>query len=69
MYEFQDFCTQWSERVKSNEKTRQVVYIIKETDLFKSLFIILKTLSSGILEKEHWKNFWTILKSDRQIPP
>jgi hypothetical protein len=29
--------------------SRQVVYIIKETDLFKSLFPLLKTLASGIL--------------------
>lgn len=49
--------------------SRQVVYIIKETDLFKSLFAILRTLSSGILEKQHWRQFWASLKSDRTFSP
>jgi dynein heavy chain 2, cytosolic len=47
--------------------SRQVVYVIKETDLFKSLFPLLKTLSSGILERDHWKQFWTLLKADRAL--
>jgi len=45
--------------------TRQIVYVIKETDLFKSLFILLRTLSSGILEKDHWKQFWSLIRAER----
>lgn len=67
MYAFQDFCIEWSEKVKGKEMSRQIVYIIKETDLFKTLFSLLKTLSSGILEREHWKQFWTIIKSERSL--
>jgi len=29
MYEFQDYCINWSEKVKGKEMSRQVVYIIK----------------------------------------
>ena len=49
--------------------SRQAVYVIKETDLFKSLFPLFKTLSSGILERDHWKQFWTLLKADRALSP
>lgn len=49
MYEFQDYCIKWSDKVKGQEMSRQIVYIIKEIDLFKSLFSLFKTLSSGIL--------------------
>ena len=45
--------------------TRQIVYVIKETDLFKTLFILLRTLSSGILERDHWKQFWTLIRAER----
>ena len=62
MYEFQDMCTEWHEKVKKMEKTRQVVHIIKEIDLFKSIFTVLRTLSSGILEREHWREFYTVIK-------
>lgn len=50
------------------EKTRQVIHIIKEIDLFKSVFTILRTLSAGILERDHWREFWTVIKSDKQYP-
>lgn len=50
------------------EKSKQVMYIIKETDLFKNIFALLRMLSSGVLEKDHWKSFWTIIKADKQIP-
>jgi hypothetical protein len=29
MYEFQDICLKWHEKLKNVEKTRQTVYIIK----------------------------------------
>lgn len=58
-------CAEWHEKIKKLEKTRQVVYIIKEIDLFKSVFVILRTLSSGILERDHWREFWTIIKADK----
>lgn len=58
-------CTEWHEKVKKMEKTRQVVYIIKEIDLFKSIFTIFRTLSSGILERDHWREFWTTIKADK----
>lgn len=67
LYSFQDFCAEWSQKVRGGEMSRQAVYIIKETDLFKSLFPLLKTLSSGILEKEHWKQFWTAIRADRAL--
>ena len=66
LYEFQDLCTDWYEKVKKLEKTRQVVYIIKEIDLFKSVFTIFRTLSSGILEREHWREFWALLQVSAQ---
>jgi hypothetical protein len=44
------------------EKTKQIIYIVKEIDLFKSIFSTLKNLSSGILERDHWREFWSILK-------
>ena len=47
------------------EKTKQVLYIIKEIQLFKSVFIVLRTLSSGILERDHWRKLWTIIKADK----
>lgn len=65
MFEFQDYCMKWSDKVKGQEMSRQIVYIIKETDLFRSLFTLFKTLASGILEKEHWKQFWVLIKSER----
>lgn len=58
-------CTEWHEKVKKMEKTRQVVYMIKEIDLFKSIFTIFRTLSSGILERDHWREFWTTIKADK----
>eukprot|EP00919_Chromeraceae_sp_WS-2016_P071338 GHVR01168964.1.p1 GENE.GHVR01168964.1~~GHVR01168964.1.p1 ORF type:complete len:111 (-),score=9.81 GHVR01168964.1:47-379(-) len=68
-YQFQDYCASWVEKVKQIEKTKQIIYIIKEIDLFKSLFAVLKSLSSGILEKDHWKVFWNIIKSDKYMAP
>lgn len=65
LYEFQDFCSSWSEKVRGKEMTRQIVFVIKETDLFKSLFPLLRSLSSGILERDHWKQFWTLIKAER----
>jgi dynein heavy chain 2, cytosolic len=65
LYEFQDYCSAWSEKVRGKEMNRQVVFIIKETDLFKSLFPLLRTLSSGILERDHWRQFWTLLRAER----
>lgn len=65
LYEFQDYCAGWAEKLRGREMSRQVVYIIKETDLFKSLFILLRTLSSGILEKEHWRQFWVAVRAER----
>lgn len=47
--------------------TRQVVFVIKETDLFKSLFPLLRSLSSGILERDHWKQFWNLIKAERSF--
>ena len=49
--------------------TRQVVFVIKETDLFKSLFPLLRTLSSGVLEKDHWRQFWQLIKSEKSYAP
>ena len=45
--------------------TRQIVFVIKETDLFKSLFPLLRTLSSGVLERDHWRQFWQLIKAER----
>ena len=45
--------------------TRQVVFVIKETDLFKSMFPLLRTLSSGVLERDHWRQLWQLVKSER----
>jgi hypothetical protein len=36
---------------------------MKEIDLFKSLLPTLRTLSSGILERDHWREFWATLRS------
>lgn len=41
------------------------MYIIKEIDLFKSIFNVLRTLSSGILERDHWRELWTVIKADK----
>jgi dynein heavy chain 2 len=51
------------------EKTKQVMYIIKEIDTFRSVFGLLRTLSSGILERDHWRNFWSILNVNKVISP
>jgi hypothetical protein len=64
-YEFQDFCLGWNEKMKKMEKTRQVMYIMKEIDLFKSIFVVLRNLASGILEREHWREFWVVVKAER----
>ena len=29
LYEFQDFCTSWNEKIKTMEKTKQTMYILK----------------------------------------
>ncbi len=49
MFEFQDFCLKWQETAKPLEKNKQVIFIIKELEIFKALFNLLKMLSSGIL--------------------
>ncbi len=49
MFEFQDFCLKWHEHTKTADKSKQVIFIMKEVDAFKSLFHIMKQLSSGIL--------------------
>ena len=67
LYAFQDKCLEWHEKVKTMEKTKQVIYIMKEVDLFKSLFTLLRSLSSGILKTDHWRSFWTIIKSPNPI--
>ena len=30
------------------------------------MFTIFRTLSSGILEREHWREFWTVIKATAQ---
>lgn len=44
------------------ERTPQVVYILKEIELFKNIFPVLKQLSGGILEREHWRVLFSMLK-------
>ena len=65
MFEWQDTYTKWAEKLRQMDRSPQAVFILKELELFRNIFPVLKQLSGGILEKEHWRILNSILKLSR----
>jgi dynein heavy chain 2 len=65
LFEFQDFCNSWQDKLKTLEKNQQTLFIAKELELFKNIFPLLKQLSTNIFEKDHWRVFFGILKMEK----
>jgi hypothetical protein len=47
LFEFQDFCNSWQDKLKTLEKNQQTLFIAKELELFKNIFPLLKQLSTN----------------------
>lgn len=51
------------------ERNPQITYILKELDLFKSIFPLLKQLSTNIFEKDHWRVFFGLIRVEKDRAP
>lgn len=69
LFEFQDACNAWQDKIKTMERNQQIAHISKELELFRNIFPLLKQLSSNIFEKDHWRVFYGIAKIDKDRAP
>lgn len=69
LFEFQDFCGTWQEKLRSADKNQQVLFLLKELEQFRSIFPLLKQLSANIFERDHWRVFFGLLKLEKDRTP
>lgn len=47
------------------ERNPQITYLLKELELYKSIFPLLKQLSANIFEKDHWRVFFGLIRIEK----